>query len=125
MKTLAGYAIVFLGAGIGGMFRHAVNRTDLSMRSPFPWGTLAINVSGGLIIGLLAGWFAFRGEGSQHLRLFLVTGVVGGFTTFSAFSLEAALLSERGQIGQAIGYVGGSVLLSIAAVFLGLRLMRT
>ncbi len=78
-------------------------------------------------MGLIAGWFAFRTDVglTQHTRLFLTTGILGGFTTFSAFSLDAALLWERGAAGAAATYVAGSVVLSIAAVFAGLWLIRT
>ena len=80
------------------MLRHAVNQASAAYFGVnFPWGTLFVNVVGSLAMGLLAGWFAFRGEGGQLLRLFLATGILGGFTTFSAFSIDAALLWERGQ----------------------------
>ena len=124
MHTLLGYLVVFLGAGLGGMFRHGVNRVALASGASYPWNTLAINVTGGLVMGLFAGWWAFRGEAGQTLRLFLTTGLVGGFTTFSAFSLDAALLWERGQAWGAVFYVGSSVVLSIAGVFIGLVIMR-
>ena len=65
----------------------------------FPWGTFIINISGSLVMGLIAGYLAFKGEASQPWRLFLMTGILGGYTTFSAFSLDAALLYERGEIG--------------------------
>jgi CrcB protein len=76
-------------------------------------------------MGLVAGWFAFRGEGGQMARLFLTTGVLGGFTTFSAFSLDAALLFEKGQTSVAALYVIISVLAAIIGVFAGIALMRT
>ena len=82
------------------------------------------NVTGSLVMGLLAAYFAFKGDASQHWRLFLTTGVLGGYTTFSAFSLDAALLYERGEIGLAALYVLGSVVLSIGGLFAGLALMR-
>ena len=84
----------------------------------FPWGTLTVNVVGSFLMGVLAGWLAFKaGEGwSQPLRLFLTTGILGGFTTFSAFSLDAVLIWERGQGGLAAAYVAASVLLSIAGL---------
>ena len=117
--------IVFLGAGAGGMLRHAVNTLSLRLAGPgFPWGTLLVNVVGSLLMGLIAGWFAFRGEGSQTWRLFLTTGVLGGFTTFSAFSLDAALLYERGAWGPLAFYVIGSVVISLLALFAGLALFR-
>ncbi|WP_439618743.1 fluoride efflux transporter CrcB [Shinella sp.] len=119
------YLIVFLGAGIGGAGRHGVN--VLSARlfgTGFPAGTLVINVLGCLVMGLIAGAFAFRGHLPQELRLFLTTGILGGFTTFSAFSLDAALLWERGEVGLAALYVGASVIFSLLAVAAGLALSR-
>lgn len=119
------YLIVFIGAGLGGAIRHGVNNVSARfLGTGFPWGTLTINVIGSLAIGLIAGYFAFKGEASQAWRLFLTTGILGGFTTFSAFSLDIVLLYERGNLGLAALYVLGSVLLSITAVFLGLVLMR-
>jgi fluoride exporter len=120
-----GYLIVFLGAGIGGALRHGVNRIALTVGSSFPWSTLAVNVTGCLVMGMIAGWFAFRGEASQSMRLFLTTGVLGGYTTFSAFALDAALLWERGQVAAAAGFVFASVAISLVAVFVGLSLMRS
>ena len=120
------YLIVFLGAGIGGALRHGVNVGAARFFGyGFPLGTFIVNVSGSLAIGLLAGYFAYRTGISQHMKLFLTTGVLGGFTTFSAFSLDSALLIERGQYGQGAAYVVASVAASIAAVFLGLALFRT
>ncbi len=89
----------------------------------FPWGTLLINIVGSLVMGLVAGYFAARG-GSGAWRVFLTTGILGGFTTFSAFSLETALLYERGQLSCAVVYVLASVLVSVAALFLGLAVAR-
>jgi CrcB protein len=119
--------LVFLGAGIGGAMRHAVNSACLRWCGPeFPVGTMLVNVVGSLVMGLLAGYFAFKaGEGwSQPARLFATTGVLGGFTTFSAFSLDAVLLWERGQAGMAAFYVFGSVILSLAGLVAGLALVR-
>ncbi len=115
------YAIVFLGGGLGAAARHGVNRLAMALFGfAFPWGTLAVNVFGSLTMGLLIGALAaVPGGTSQHLRLFLTTGILGGFTTFSAFSLDALTLWERGQPGQAAAYVAASVLLSLAAVAAG------
>jgi CrcB protein len=119
------YVIVFLGGGIGAALRHGINILAARMLGTgFPHGTLIINVTGSLIMGLVAAWFAFKGDASQHWRLFLTTGILGGYTTFSAFSLDAALLYERGEIGSAALYVLGSVVLSIAGLFAGLYLVR-
>ena len=90
----------------------------------FPFHTLFENVSGSLVMGLLAGYFAFRGGASPHVRLFLTTGIIGGYTTFSAFSLDAVLLWERHQHGMAALYVLASVMASIAGLALGLTTIR-
>jgi CrcB protein len=122
------YLLVFLGAGIGGALRHAVNLSCARLcGTAFPWGTLTVNVVGSFLMGLIAGWLAFKaGEGwSQPLRLFLTTGILGGFTTFSAFSLDAVLIWERGQMGFAAAYIGASVILSVAGLLAGLALIRT
>ena len=119
--------LVFLGAGIGGALRHGVNQACArACGVAFPWGTLTVNVVGSLAMGLIVGWLAARQDAgwSQPLRLFLTTGILGGFTTFSAFSLDAVALWERGAIGAALAYVGISVAVSIAALFLGLVVMR-
>lgn len=121
------YLLVFLGAGIGGSLRHAVNLGCARLcGTAFPWGTLTVNVVGSFLMGALAAWLAFKaGEGwSQPLRLFLTTGILGGFTTFSAFSLDAMLIWERGELGLAALYVGSSVLLSLAGLVAGLALVR-
>jgi fluoride exporter len=119
------YLIVFLGAGLGGAARHGVNLVALRLLgSGFPYGTLVVNVSGSLVMGLMAGIFALRADPGQSWRLLLTTGVLGGFTTFSTFSLEAALLYERGQPGMAAVYVAGSVGLALAAMFAGLLIVR-
>lgn len=120
-----GYLIVFVGAGIGGALRHGVNLAAVRLFGyGFPFGTLVVNVLGSFLIGVLAGYFAYRTGLSQHFRLFLTTGILGGFTTFSAFSLDAALLVERHSYALAAGYVLGSVGLAIAGLFLGLALFR-
>jgi CrcB protein len=122
---MQGYLVVFLGAGIGGMLRHAVNTLALRQLGPgFGYGTLAVNVLGSFLIGLFAGWLAFRGEVGQLWRLGLVTGLLGGFTTFSAFSLDAVLLYQRGELAQAVLYVAGSVGLSLLSLVVGISLMR-
>lgn len=119
------YLIVFLGAGIGGAARHGVNVAAVRLLGyNFPYGTMAVNIVGSLAIGLLAGWFAHKGDPGQSWRLFLTTGVLGGFTTFSAFSLDAALLYERGQLWAAALYVAASVGLALAGLFAGLFLIR-
>lgn len=120
------YLIVFVGAGIGGALRHGVNLWAVrAFGYGFPFGTLIVNVLGSLIMGLLIGFFAYRaGLVPQHARLFLTTGVLGGFTTFSAFSLDAALLLERNSYSIAASYMLGSVVASVVALFVGLALFN-
>ena len=120
------YLIVFLGAGLGGALRHGVNVAATRLFGfSFPYGTLIVNVVGSFAMGLLAGYFAYRPGIPQHMRLFLTTGILGGFTTFSTFSLDAALLVERHAFGLAAGYVVGSVTAGLAALFLGLAVFRS
>ena len=120
------YLIVFIGAGVGGALRHGVNVGSARLLGfGFPFGTLIVNVAGSFAMGLLAGYFLLRPGYSQELRLFLTTGVLGGFTTFSAFSLDTALLVERHAYALAAAYVAGSVAASLVALFLGLALFRS
>lgn len=119
------YMIVFLGAGIGGALRHGVNVASLRLLGgDFPFGTLAVNIIGSLCMGLLAGFFALKADPGLNWRLFLITGVLGGFTTFSAFSLDAALLYERGQVMLAAVYVAVSVAAAVGGLFAGLFVIR-
>ena len=118
------FLVVFIGGGLGSMLRHAVNqRCAVLFGINFPSGTLTINIVGSFAIGLLAGWFAFRGDG-QLLRLFLATAILGGFTIFSTFSLDTVLLLERGQTAIAALYVDGSISAGIVGVLAGLSAMR-
>ena len=120
-----GYLIVFLGGGVGAALRHGINLGVARMLgTAFPYGTLLINITGSFIMGLVAAYFGFKGDASQHWRLFLTTGILGGYTTFSAFSLDVALLYERGEFGMAALYVIASVALSIVGLFAGLALVR-
>ena len=119
--------LVFLGGGIGAAGRHGINLAAARLfGTGFPAGTMLVNVTGSFVMGLAAAWFAFRASGdlSQHARLFLTTGILGGYTTFSAFSLDAALLWERGEVFNAALYVIGSVVLSLLALCAGLALVR-
>lgn len=120
------YFIVFLGSGIGGMLRHGVNVASGHLLGPgFPASTLFVNISGSLLMGLLVGLFAFKSHGDHAaLRLFLATGVLGGFTTFSTFSLDAVMLYRRGELAAAATYAIGSVTISVGALVLGLYLVR-
>src|SRR5258708_5738864 len=97
-ETMIQTLLIFLGGGLGAAARHGVNVTAARwLGTGFPWGTLTVNVVGSLAMGLFAAWFAFRADAglTQHARLFLTTGILGGFTTFSAFSLDAAVMWER------------------------------
>jgi CrcB protein len=116
--------LVMLGGAIGAGLRHLAGGVALARLGPgFPWGTLFVNLAGGLLIGLLTGWFV-RAGANEAMRLLLGVGVLGGFTTFSAFSLETFLMVERGEIGIAAAYVGTSVVGSVVLLFAGLWLMR-
>ncbi|RXR26541.1 fluoride efflux transporter CrcB [Sphingobium fluviale] len=118
--------LVMIGGALGALARYQFGyMAGRLMGSGWPWGTLGVNIIGGLAMGLLAGWLARHGSvGGEQARLLLGVGVLGGFTTFSAFSLETALMIERGQLGGAAAYAGLSVLLSVGALFGGLFTMR-
>ena len=120
------YLIVFIGAGIGGAMRHGINVAAVRLFGyGFPFGTFIVNVLGSFAMGLLAGFFIYRPGVPQHVRLFLTTGILGGFTTFSSFSLDAALLVERHAYALAAGYVIGSVAAGVSALFFGLAVFRS
>lgn len=118
--------LVMIGGALGALARYQFGQmAGRLMGNDWPWGTLGVNIIGGLAMGLLAGWLARHGSGGgEQARLLLGVGVLGGFTTFSAFSLETALMIERGQLGGAAAYAGLSVLLSVGALFGGLFTMR-
>jgi CrcB protein len=117
--------LVVVGGGIGAGIRHLTNMGALRLIGPnFPWGTMAINIVGSFAMGLFIAIMARRG-GSNELRLFVATGILGGFTTFSAFSLDFATLWERGATLSALGYALASAIGAIIALFLGLWLART
>jgi len=116
---------VMLGGALGAGTRHLVGRLMLSLLgAAFPYGTLTVNLVGGLLMGLLAGSLVRMGANGEAWRLFLGVGILGGFTTFSSFSLDAVALAERGAWPVAAGYVAVSVIGSIAALFGGLTLAR-
>ena len=120
---------VALGGGTGAWLRFLTGKAAVHLLGPlraaaFPWSTLACNVLGCLAMGLLAGWLARHGEAARSLQLLLGVGLLGGFTTFSAFSLEFVLMVERGQTALALGYVALSLIGGIGGLALGLAMMR-
>ena len=119
------YLLVFLGAGLGGTARHAANTIALHLfGSGLPFGTLAVNVVGSLLMGVITGWFSLKVDPGYGWRLFLTTGFLGGFTTFSAFSMDAVALYEQGQAAWAAGYIATSVALALLGLFAGMLLVR-
>ncbi len=113
------------GGAIGTVARHLANvGFGRWLGAGFPWSTLFVNVVGGFLMGALIEALALRFDGSIELRTFLATGILGGFTTFSAFSMDAVLMLQRGETAMAALYIGASVLLSILALLAGLWLMR-
>jgi len=120
-----GFLIVFVGGGIGAALRHGFNLAFARLfGTAFPYATLFENASGSITMGVLVALFAFRSGIPHHWQLFLTTGILGGYTTFSTFSLDVAVLYERGEIGLAALYVLLSVVLSIGGLFGGLALVR-
>jgi CrcB protein len=125
MPIWLGFLVVFLGSGVGGMLRHGVGIAALRLMGPtFPWGTLAINLVGSALMGMMIGLFAAKSIENAELRLFVTTGLIGGFTTWSTFSLDAVTLWERGEIGAAIGYVLASLVLSVVVLAIALVITR-
>lgn len=126
MSTLANIGWVFLGGGIGSVLRYGIGRAALAVAGPgLPAGTLAVNVLGCLAMGALAHCLWLRGAGiDDPARLFAATGLLGGFTTFSAFAVDAVSLWERGEWPLAAIYVAASVVLSLAALLAGTALAR-
>jgi CrcB protein len=124
-RIMTRFLIVAAGGALGAMARYGLGRLLPVSSGGWPWPTLTANVVGGLLMGALTGWLAFRGGAHQETwRLFAAVGVLGGFTTFSAFSLETVLMIERRQFAMAGGYVAVSVAASVIALFLGLMLAR-
>jgi CrcB protein len=121
-----GFLIVFIGGGLGSALRHGVNLgIGRLLGNGFPYATALINVTGSFIMGLVAAYFAFKGDATQSWRLFLTTGILGGYTTFSTFSLDTALLYERGEVGLAALYVVLSVVMGLVGLFAGLAIVRS
>jgi len=115
--------LVMAGGAIGAALRYGVSLFAAHrMTAAFPWGTWLVNLAGGLLAGLLLGWLIARGGGADAARLFVGVGLLGGFTTFSAFSAETAFMILNGQIGMAAVYVGSSLFGALALLFLGLWL---
>jgi CrcB protein len=107
------------------MLRHVVNQASAALLGAGVWGTLFVKSTGPFAMGVIAGWFAFRGEGGGHaLRLFLTTGILGGFTTFSPCSLDTAVCWKRGQLWGTAGSMGGSVAAGVLGLCAGLALVR-
>jgi len=118
--------LVAVGGAVGSVLRHLTNVWTVRLFGPgFPWGTLTVNLVGCFLMGVIVEVLARRFGGATELRLLLATGLLGGFTTFSAFSLDFATLYQRGAMLEAFAYLAGSVVLSLAGVFLGLWLART
>ena len=116
---------VAAGGAIGSVARYlVVAHMSRWLGVAFPWGTLCVNVIGGLVIGILVESMALRWSPPADIKLLLITGVLGGFTTFSAFSLEVVALAERGAIMAVAAYVVASIVLSVCAVVLGMALIR-
>ncbi|WP_339763318.1 fluoride efflux transporter CrcB [uncultured Hoeflea sp.] len=117
--------LIFIGGGLGAVSRHLSGMAVMRASGPgFPWGTMVVNIIGSFVMGCLIAWLARRSSGDADLRLLLATGFLGGFTTFSAFSLDAVTLYERGALTAAAAYVIASVTVSILALFGGLWLAR-
>ena len=119
------FLLVFLGGGLGAMTRHGVNvLTAKFWGTQFPIGTLCINILGSFAMGVVVEYWAMKSGAPQQTRLFLTTGVIGGFTTFSTFSLEVALLHSRGELLLAALYLSGSIILGIGGLYTGMALVR-
>ncbi len=126
IQAFAPVAWVFLGGGIGSALRYGVGRAALAWYGPnFPAGTLIVNVVGCFAMGALAEWLALHDVGiSQDTKLFIATGVLGGFTTFSAFALDTIVLWQRGNSGTAAFYVLASLVFSVGGLLAGMAFLR-
>ncbi len=120
------FLIVFLGGGFGAGMRHLTGLAALRLMGPgYPWGTLFVNIAGSLAMGILIALLGRKLQVTNEIRLLIATGFLGGFTTFSAFSLDVAVMWERGAVTTAVVYILASVILSLLAVFAGLWLVRS
>lgn len=125
MSPAASWLWVFVGAGLGGVLRHGGGILAIRwLPAGYPFGTLLVNLVGSFLMGVVAGLLPLKGGTVPELRIFLATGLLGGFTTFSAFSLDTVALVERGAAGGALSYVLLSVLGSVGGAFAGLWLIR-
>ncbi|MAM13110.1 MAG: fluoride efflux transporter CrcB [Rhizobiaceae bacterium] len=126
MSTILSHAlIVAAGGALGSVGRYLVGVLAIRLWGPqFPWGTFVVNVVGSLMIGLLVEAVARALNQSAEMRMFMVTGFLGGFTTFSSFSLDAMTMIERGDVLHAVAYIAASLLLALIAVFAGLAIGR-
>ena len=115
---------VGVGGGIGALIRYFLAGWIQPAGAQFPWGIFVVNITGGLVMGLIVEASALKLNLSPELRAFLTTGILGGYTTFSTFSLDSALLLQKSQYMAAAGYIIGSVVLSILALFAGLWIVR-
>jgi CrcB protein len=115
---------VGVGGGLGALARYYIAGAIQSAVTLFPWGIFVVNITGGFLMGLIVEGSALKFNLSPELRSFLTVGILGGYTTFSTFSLDSALLLQRGEYLQAAGYIIGSVVLSILALVAGLWIVR-
>ncbi len=127
LSSLTPTLVVALGGAIGAAARYQVGLLTIRWAGPgaqFPWGTFTVNIVGSLVMGALLGWFARGGGDSENLRVFLIAGLMGGFTTFSAFSAELVTMMHRGQALLALGYGTASIIAGMAAFLVGLIAMQ-
>ena len=123
--SIVSVLLVALGGALGSVCRYLVGvGAGRLLGADFPFGTMIVNIVGSFVMGLFIELLAVRFDGSESLRLFVAVGILGGFTTLSSFSLDSVVLFERGAIGAAALYVGGSIVLSLAALVAGLHFAR-
>ena len=122
---MSGQAIIWvaLGGALGAVGRYLVG-LSLKTASGFPWATMSINILGSLLMGLVIGWLSRQNGGSDALRLFVAVGILGGFTTFSTFSMDLFTLLERRDIAATVLYLGGSLLGGLLAFIIGFMALR-